>query len=94
MQTFSKRKIVTLLLAALLMFSYSVPAFADGITSVQFFIGDSSYFLNASPAGVNMDVAPYVDKSSGRTGSGPISGRRLGRSDQMGRWHANSFREH
>jgi hypothetical protein len=67
MQTFSKRKIVTLLLAALLMFSYSVPAFADGITSVQFFIGDSSYFLNASPAGVNMDVAPYVDKGSGHT---------------------------
>jgi hypothetical protein len=67
MQTINKRNIVILLFTMALMFSYSVPAFADGITSVQFFIGDSSYFLNASPAGVNMDVAPYVDKSSGRT---------------------------
>jgi hypothetical protein len=67
MQTFSKRKIVTLLLAVALMISASLPAFADGITSVQFMIGQSSYFLNASPVGVNMDVAPYVDKSSGCT---------------------------
>ena len=67
MQTFSKRKIVTLLLAVALMILSSKPAFADGITSVQFFISQNSYFLNASNAGVDMDVFPYVDKSSGRT---------------------------
>jgi len=88
MQTFSKRKIVTLLLTVALMISSSVPAFADGITSVQFMIGQGSYFLNASPLGVNMDAAPYIDPDSGRT---LVPGRYLG--DALGattNWDANT----
>jgi hypothetical protein len=58
------------MLAVALIISFSAPAFADstnGITSVQFFISQNTYFLNASNAGVNMDAAPYIDANSGRT---------------------------
>jgi hypothetical protein len=69
MRRFS-RKVVSAMLAVALIISFSAPAFADstnGITSVQFFISQNTYFLNASNAGVNMDAAPYIDANSGRT---------------------------
>jgi hypothetical protein len=89
MQTINKINVFALLIAIALMFSYSVTAFANGVTSVQFFISQNSYFLNASPAGVNMDVFPYVDKSSGRT---LVPVRYLADAlDAQTRWDAGQF---
>ncbi len=48
----------------------SAPSFADSaasITSAEFVIGMSQYFVNDQVPGVSMDAAPYIDSASGRT---------------------------
>jgi hypothetical protein len=52
---------------ALLLF-FSVPlSFAASATSAEFVIGLNQYFVNNQTPGISMDVAPYIDASSGRT---------------------------
>ncbi len=59
----------SLALAAIIAFSLSaVPSFAAiTITSAEFVIGMSQYFVNNQVPGVSMDAAPYIDSASGRT---------------------------
>jgi len=60
-----------LVLAVATMIFFSVPlSFADNsttITSAEFAIGMSQYFVNDQVPGISMDAAPYIDPNSGRT---------------------------
>jgi hypothetical protein len=59
----------SLALAAIIAISLSAPpSFAAiTITSADFVIGMSQYFVNNQVPGVSMDAAPYIDANSGRT---------------------------
>ncbi len=65
----NNKVMASLALAAIIAFSFSaLPSFAAStITSADFVIGMNQYFINNQTPGVQMDVAPYIDASSGRT---------------------------
>ena len=65
----NNKVMASLALAAIIAFSFSaLPSFAAStITSAEFVIGMNQYFINNQTPGVQMDVAPYIDASSGRT---------------------------
>ncbi len=66
-----RKSVVLVILVAAIMAFFSVPlSFADSassITSAEFVIGLSQYFVNDQTPGISMDAAPYIDTNSGRT---------------------------
>jgi hypothetical protein len=62
-----KTTLLVLAVAMILLFSALPSSANNSITSAEFVIGMSQYFVNDQVPGISMDAAPYIDNSSGRS---------------------------
>ena len=60
------KKSIIFLVVLVALLALAGPALANS-TSAEFVIGLNQYFVNDQTPGTQMDAAPYIDASSGRT---------------------------